>query len=274
MLADDALVWIDGGLVPVAEARIHVADHGLVVGDGAFETLQVVRGVPFAMRRHIRRLHTTLAALAIPAPPEADVRRALTAVCEANAAQTGKVRLTVTGGLGPLGSGEPFGPATMVAAVEPIGAVNRRIVTVPWTRNEAGALSGLKTTSYAENVRALRYAHDHGASEAIFANTRGELCEGTGSNVFVVVDGRLATPPLSSGCLAGITRQILLELVDAEEVALPLDVLETADEIFLVSTTRDVQPVEQADERRVEAGPITAAASAAFADVLATNLDP
>ena len=82
---------------------------------------------------------------------------------------------------------------------------------VPWVRNERSAVAGLKTTSYAENVVALAYAKERGAIEAVFANTRGELCEGTGSNVFVVRDGVVWTPPLDSGCLAGITRALAVE---------------------------------------------------------------
>src|SRR5690606_36162816 len=103
-------------------------------------------------------------------------------------------------------------PTLLVAVAEmPERPETTAVVTVPWTRNERGALTGLKTTSYAENVRALAYAAERGCSEAIFGNTVGDLCEGTGSNIFVVVDGRLLTPPLSSGCLAGITRALVLE---------------------------------------------------------------
>ena len=78
------------------------------------------------------------------------------------------------------------------------------VATVPWPRNERGALAGLKTTSYGENVRALARAHEHGASEAVFANLQGHLCEGTGTNVFYVIGGELRTPTLASGCLAGV----------------------------------------------------------------------
>ncbi|MDQ2650826.1 MAG: aminotransferase class IV, partial [Actinomycetota bacterium] len=147
------------------------------------------------------------------------------------------------------------------------------VVTVPWTRNERSAVAGIKTTSYAENVRALARAHERGASEALFANTVGQLCEGTGSNVFVVVDGTVLTPPLSSGCLAGVTRALVLECHDVTEQDLPLDVLRTADEVFLTSTGRDVQAVHQIDDRALDPGPITAEAAAAFAE-LATDLDP
>jgi branched-chain amino acid aminotransferase len=126
------------------------------------------------------------------------------------------------------------------------------------TRNDKGAVAGLKTTSYAENVIALAEAKRHGASEAILANTAGNLCEGTGSNIFYVTDGELRTPTLSSGCLAGISRELLVEWIDTVEVDEPIGVLRDAEEIFLVSTTRDVQPVTSCDGRQVAApGPVT-----------------
>jgi branched-chain amino acid aminotransferase len=148
------------------------------------------------------------------------------------------------------------------------------IATVPWVRNERSAISGAKTTSYAENVVALDYAHQRGASEAIFANTVGQLCEGTGSNVFVVVDGVVLTPTLGSGCLAGITRELVLEWTDAREADVDLGVLQTADEIFLTSSTRDVHPVTLADDRELKAGPVTAAIRETFRLKSSADLDP
>jgi branched-chain amino acid aminotransferase len=149
-------------------------------------------------------------------------------------------------------------------------------VTVPWTRNERGALTGLKTTSYAENVVALARAHQHGASEALFANTVGQLCEGTGSNVFVVLDGEIHTPPVASGCLAGITRALTVEWTGAKETDLPLDVLERADEVFLTSSLRDVQAVHLVDERQLPgvAGPVTAKVMRVFDERSGDDLDP
>ncbi len=132
-------------------------------------------------------------------------------------------------------------------------AASSYAVRVPWPRNERGALAGLKTTSYAENVVALAYARERGAGEALFANLAGHLCEGTGSNVFYVVDGELRTPTLASGCLAGISRALLLEWYGAREVDEPADVLEDAEEVFLVSTTRDVQPLHRCDDRELDA---------------------
>ena len=150
------------------------------------------------------------------------------------------------------------------------------VVTVPWRRNEHSAVAGLKTTSYAENVVALARARAAGADEAIFANTAGDLCEGTGSNVFVVHDGRLLTPPLSSGCLAGITRELLAEVVEVEERPLPLDALARADEAFLTSSTRDVVPIARVDGRPLPRapGPVTAACAEAYTALAARDLDP
>jgi branched-chain amino acid aminotransferase len=150
------------------------------------------------------------------------------------------------------------------------------VITVPWTRNERGALSGLKTTSYAENVVALARAHQESASEALFANTVGQLCEGTGSNVFVVLDGEIHTPPLASGCLAGITRQLVVDWTGAKETDLPFDVLERADEVFLTSTLRDVQAVHRVDTRELPGtpGPVTAKAMRVFDEHAGNDLDP
>jgi branched-chain amino acid aminotransferase len=153
-----------------------------------------------------------------------------------------------------------------------------RVVTVPWTRNEHGALAGLKTTSYAENVVALARAHDAGADEAIFANTTGNLAEGTGTNVFMVIDDRIVTPPLSAGCLAGVTRGLLLELVDVPtvEADIAMTAFNECDEAFLTSSTRDVQPITSIDGRALSRcpGELTRAACAAFARLQSTTPDP
>ena len=149
------------------------------------------------------------------------------------------------------------------------------IVTVPWVRNERSAVTGLKTTSYAENVRALAYAKERGGSEAIFANTIGNLCEGTGTNIFWVFDGELVTPPLSSGALAGVTRALVLDWYGATERDLPFAALAEADEIFLTSTTRDVQAVHRVDDRELPApGEVTAAVAKIFADRAAEDPNP
>ena len=271
-------LWLDGGLQDIDSARVSVFDHGLTVGDGVFETVKAVDGRTFALTRHLDRLARSASGLGLPEPDRDEVRRACAAVVEANPMPLGRLRITYTGGHGPLGSdrGE-HGPTLVIA----LGESSRRadstaVITVPWTRNERGALTGLKTTSYAENVVALARAREQGASEALFANTVGQLCEGTGSNVFVVLDGEIHTPPVASGCLAGITRALTVEWTGAKETDLPLDVLERADEVFLTSTLRDVQAVHRVDSRELAGapGPETAKAMRIFGERAGHDLDP
>lgn len=274
-----AMVWLDGRPVPVEEARISPFDHGLLVGDGVFETAKVVEGVPFALRRHLARLRRSAAGLGIDVPyTDDELRAAITAVVAANGPGTGRLRITVTGGPGPLGSDRGSVPPTVVVAAAPatVWAPSTTVVTVPWPRNERSAVAGLKTVSYAENVVALAYAHERGASEAVFANTRGALCEGTGSNVFLVTGGRLITPTLAAGCLAGITRELVLESSGAEEADVDLEVLSGADEAFLTSSTRDVQPISHIDGHPLGAcpGPRTLGAATALAELATRTLDP
>lgn len=271
-------IWLDGGLQDLGSARVSVLDHGLTVGDGIFETVKAVDGRPFALSRHLDRLTRSARGLGLPDPDLDEVRRACAAVLEAEPVPLGRLRITYTGGYGPLGSDRGDQGPTLVVAV---GATTRRpdataVITVPWTRNERGALAGLKTTSYAENVVALARASQQGATEALFANTVGQLCEGTGSNVFVVLDGEIHTPPIASGCLAGITRALTVDWTGAEETDLPLDVLERADEVFLTSTLRDVQSVHRVDGRELPGapGPVTAKAMRIFDERAGHDLDP
>ncbi|MFE5632908.1 aminotransferase class IV [Streptomyces sp. NPDC056463] len=271
-------LWVNGGLRDAEEARVSVLDHGLTVGDGVFETVKAVHGETFALTLHLERLSRSARGLGLPDPDLDEVRRACAAVLEANPMELGRLRITYTGGLSPLGSERGDAGASLVVA---LGETGRRpdstaVITVPWTRNERGALTGLKTTSYAENVVALARAREHGASEALFANTVGQLCEGTGSNVFVVIDGRIHTPPVSSGCLAGITRALAVEWTGAVEADLPLDVLESAQEIFLTSTLRDIQAVHRVDDRELSPapGPVTAKAMRIFDEHAAADKDP
>ncbi|MFE9767326.1 aminotransferase class IV [Streptomyces sp. NPDC005808] len=271
-------LWLDGGLQDIEAARVSVFDHGLTVGDGIFETVKAVDGRPFALTRHLDRLARSARGLGLPEPDLDEVRHACATVLDANPMPLGRLRITYTGGHGPLGSDRGEQGPTLVVA---LGESARRpdstaVITVPWTRNERGALTGLKTTSYAENVVALARAREQGATEALFANTVGQLCEGTGSNVFVVLDGEIHTPPLASGCLAGITRALAVEWTGAKETDLPLDVLGSAEEVFLTSTLRDVQAVHRLDTRELPGapGPVTAKAMRIFDKHSGNDLDP
>ncbi|MBB6172690.1 branched-chain amino acid aminotransferase [Nocardiopsis mwathae] len=278
-------VWIAGAgfgrgrVVDADEARIPVLDHGITVGDGVFETVKGIGGEPFALSRHLRRLARSATGIGL-AEPDLDliadgVRQALDANPDV---PSSRIRITVTGGPGPLGSERTGGELTCVVAIGPMGPSEpvTDVAVVPWTRNENGALAGMKTTSYAENVMALEYARERGGGEAIFANTAGNLCEGTGSNIFVVLDGRLVTPPLSAGPLAGITRELVLEWAGGEEADVPMSALADISEAFLTSTGRDVQPIRAIGDRVLPAapGPVTAKVQEVFTERAASDLDP
>jgi branched-chain amino acid aminotransferase len=268
-------VWVGGQRV---DASISPLDHGYLVGDGVFETLKTVDGVPFALSRHLGRLRRSAAGLDLIVPDDATIRNAIDVVLADTAIARGRLRITVSSGVGPLGSGRGGQPATVVvahteAAPWPPAA---RLATVPWPRNERGATAGLKTTSYADNVVALRASHHAGADEALFLDTRGRVCEGTGSNIFYFVNGHLVTPSLATGCLAGVTRALVMELVDVMVADAPVELLGSAEEAFITSSTRDVLPVSHLDGIPFPCcpGPRTTAALEALVALQMTTLDP
>lgn len=277
-LTEQLRIWLDGRVYDdPRRATIAATDHGLVVGDGVFETLKVTELGAFAVRRHLDRLSRSAAALHLPALDHGQIREAIDAVLDGFEFGRGKVRITYTGGRGPLGSEAAYGSPTLIAALARADAAAplASIVTAPWTRNEHGALAGVKSISYAENVRALGYAAQSDASEAIFLNTSGRVCEGTGSNIFLVFGDAIITPPLSSGPLAGITRELIMEWSSVEERDLSLDEAKRADEVFLTSSMRDVQAVERWDDRDFgPTRPVIQALAINFAERSEADIDP
>jgi len=280
--ADEARVWVNGERVSASAPSIAALDHGVTVGDGVFETCKVVDGVPFALTRHARRLDRSMAGLGLPAADHGVIDAGIKSVLAGEPIPYGRIRYTVTGGAGPLGSDRHKSPLTYIVTAGPQdpNPDTAKVVVVPWTRNEHGATAGLKTTSYAENVVALAHAQDRGGVEALFANTAGNLCECTGSNVFVVVDGEILTPDLASGPLAGVTRGLVIEWCRQEGLTvraepLPMSILDRATEVFITSSTKDVLPVHAIDDRPIAApGPVTARAVEIFARLSAERRDP
>lgn len=277
------MVWLQGELLDAKAAAISPFDHGLLTGDGVFETLVAHRGEPFAQTRHWKRLKNSASRMGLEAPEQSLILEAMRAVLQANHLQHARIRVTVTGGEGPLGSARGHKGQTLLVAASPVPAFSpaAKVITVPYPRNERGALVGVKTVSYGENVVALYHAKKAAADEAIFGNLAGNLCEGTGTNIFIVREGRLITPPLAAGCLAGVTRGIVIDLcrelgIDIQEIDTPLADLPSVDEAFLSSTLRDVQPIELVDGQSITLapGPITQKLAAAFADLVARDLDP
>lgn len=275
-------VWVNGHRVDPAAPSIAALDHGVTVGDGVFETCKVVDGVPFALERHFRRLDRSMAGLGLPAADHSVIKAGIESVLAGEPIAFGRLRFSVTGGAGPLGSDRDESPLTYIvtAGPQPPNPESGKLVVVPWTRNERGATAGLKTTSYAENVVALAFAKERGGAEALFANSVGNLCECTGSNVFVVVDGQILTPDLASGPLAGITRQLVIDwgredglTVRAEP--LPMSILEQAQEVFITSSTKDVLGIHALDDRVLTApGSVTTRIAAIFARLSVERLDP
>jgi branched-chain amino acid aminotransferase len=255
-----------------------VITGSLPAGSGAFETMRVYRGTPFAWRRHVERLDAAARALGLASPDARHLRDAVDAVLQENGFVDARVRVTLVGAPG-VRDPDMIVAASRLAASRP----STSVVVASWPRNERAATVGVKSTSYAENARAFADARDRGADEAVFANTLGQLCEATGSNVFVVDRGTVRTPPASAGCLLGVTRALVLELCTAhgipvEEVGLAFSTLADADEAFLTSTTREVQAISAIDGRpRASAhtpGPVTTRLASLFRDLVARDLDP
>jgi branched-chain amino acid aminotransferase len=272
-------VWLNGTIVPPDAARVSVLDHGLTTGDGVFEALKIIGGVPFALTRHLTRLRASAEGLGLPGPDTGKIRAGVAAVlADAGHPDEGRIRITVTAGEAGLGSERGDSGLTTVIVLGPPrdAPPTADVVTFPSPRNERGALAGVKTTSYAENVVALAHARKRHATEAIFGNLAGNLCEGTGTNVFLVSGGRLITPPLSAGCLAGVTRGLVVQWAGAAEEDLPLIALAGADEAFLTGTSRGVQPIRAVDGTELPAvpGPVTVKAAEIFAERAAQNPDP
>lgn len=283
-MSNSRIVWLNGAFITEEEAGISPFDHGITVGDGAFETLVTYRGVPFAFTRHYDRLAGSAHGLGLKGLPSEDVlfQASCALLRMNNLGDPSRVRITITGGKAGLCSERMSSPMTVLIAVTAAPAMGEfgSVFVVPYTRNEKSAVVGLKTTSYAENVVALSLAMSKGATEAIFANTQGLLCEGTGSNIFYVKDGTIITPTLASGALAGVTRVLAIKVanemgIPCVEKDVPIEEFLTADEAFLTSTTREVQPIKFINGREISIqGEVTQRLRQGFKDMVAKELNP
>ncbi|MEM0969449.1 MAG: aminotransferase class IV [Verrucomicrobiota bacterium] len=228
--------WINGAFSTVDRASIPVSDSGFLLGQGLFETVRSERGMLIGWDRHWDRLQQGLGVVSWPVRPfdGRELEDVAVELVSRNELEIGaKVRLTV--------SPESF---VMTAETPPSYAASLRVALGSRIRNACGYTRGLKTTSYLENVLALAEARDKGVDELLLLNERGELSEGACSNVFAFVEGQWRTPPLSSGCLPGITRGILLELGTAEAV-LRKEELSRAEAMVFTSSLKGVLPVRQ-----------------------------
>ena len=213
----------------------------LAAGDGVFSTVLLEQGRAFGWRRHLRRLAASARALGLPeVDPDLVSSRAAQSLASSPGGRAARMRLRL------LWAATDRGGAALSIQLTPLplAAGGARLVTSTVRRTAAGALGHHKTTAYVENLVAAAQARRAGGDEALLLTDAGQLCEGAGSNVFVVLDGEVLTPPLLSGCLPGLARAVLLERAQVRETDLEADVLARCAELFVTSSTREVQPVE------------------------------
>jgi branched-chain amino acid aminotransferase len=231
---------------------------GLLNGWGVFSTIRVYDGVLFAWDRHFARMQRDALRLRVPFPASSDeLHERLLSLVEANHAHNSTLRVVVVRNQGGMWQGpaatRPFDVVAFTADVNRWGD-SVRLGMVPHARHAASEFAGVKYLSWSENLTWNERAHEQGFDEVILLNERGEIAELTSANIFVVHGSRVSTPPLSSGCLPGITRATLLEIAKVEErTLLPAD-LESADELFISSTTRELMPVSEVEGLKIRTG--------------------
>lgn len=257
-----SLASLDGAIMPAAEATIPATDEGLIRGDGAFEVMRVYAGRPFALEQHLARLERSGRNLRLEIDTEAvraDTYRLL--------AQAGSgpdhdlVRVVITRG----------GRRLLFTERLPETPEHLRCKTITYAPTRI--LDGVKSLSYAGNMLAGRLAREAGFDEALLVTPHGRVLEAPTSSIFWVEGERLLTPPLDDHILASITRGLVIEVTGAVQQSCPLQRLLDADEVFLASTTREVQPVVAVDEHSFTAsGPVSARAAAAAQERIGTEL--
>lgn len=269
-------VYVNGRIAAADEAVVPVYDHGFLYGEGVYETMRTYNRVPFLYDRHLRRLRASARHLQLDVPFD---DAALLGWIEETMAAAGEmqeayIRILLTRGVGELTYDIRATPhPSLVIIVKPADEPSARvtdagihIALVPILRNHPGSVNPvIKSNNLLNNALAMQEAYRRGGEEALMCNYRGELSECSQSNFFLVRGGTAFTPKSSAGLLEGVTRAFLFDVgrdvgVDVrEEVLYPAD-LETADEIFITSTTRELSPVVRVDDRVIgtgKPGPIT-----------------
>jgi branched-chain amino acid aminotransferase len=267
--------YINGKLVDKSEAKVSVYDHGFLYGDGVFEGIRVYVGKVFRLREHIDRLYNSARHIHLEIPlSKEQMTQAVNDTVKANDRKEGYIRLIVSRGAGTLGlDPRKTSNPQVVIIVDDITMYPKELydaglelVTAATIRNHPNALNpNIKSLNYLNNIMAKMEGVRAGCVEALMLNHKGEIAECTGDNIFLVKDGALYTPPRDAGILVGITRNAIIELAQADGIAvheIPLtrhDVY-TADECFLTGTAAEVIAVVQCDDRPIgsgKPGPIT-----------------
>ena len=253
------LASVDGTIAPTAETTIALKDDGLYRGDGVFEVIRLYAGRPFALADHLDRLERSAAAIELPAQ-RAELEPEIEALIAAHGDADAQLRLLVTRGGRRIALIEPL--------VEHLASVRLATVTYAPTL----ILNGVKSLSYGANMQATRIAKGGGADEALLVRPDGIVLEAPTSTIFWTSGGRLRTPALRAGILDSITRRVVVEALDVDEGEYPIADALAADEAFLASTVREIQPVAAIDDVVFEPGPRTDEARAAFTGAIAAEL--
>ena len=279
-------VWIDGGIVDGAEARISVTDHGLLYGDGIFEGIRVNGGRVFRLDAHMARFAASARALCLELPGGVEgVREIVLETVRAHATPDAYIRLIVTRGEGGLGIDPSNCPRPrLICMVDRLTIFSAEklasgldLVTSSYRRPPADALDPrVKSLNYLNNVLAKLEAKQRGADDALLLNGAGMIAEASVANLFVVRNGVLLTPPATDGALEGITRATILELaatlgIQAREQSLGRFDLFVAEEAFLTGSGAGVVPIRSLDDRIIGAGspgPVFEKLRAAFRDAV------
>ncbi len=285
-------IYMNGRLVPKEEATVSVFDHGLLYGDGVFEGIRFYNGRVFRLDDHIDRLYRSSRAILLDIPMDRDAMSlAVLETIRANSMTDGYVRLVVTRGEGSLGLSPRSCPRPTVFIIaagislypEEMYRDGLKLVTCATRRIAHGALSPMvKSLNYLNNIMAKIEAEEAGAGEGLMLNEQGFVAECTGDNVFIVRDGRIITPPISAGTLAGVTRAVVFDLareagIEIREQDMTRYDIYTADECFLTGTAAELIPVVELDARKVhdgKPGPVTKHLTGLFRELTRTTGTP
>ena len=275
-MPEELMIYIDGKYYPKSEAKISVYDHGLLYGDGVFEGIRAYNGVVFKLKEHINRLFKSTHPIFLKIPlTKEQLSEAVLETLKKNNLKDAYIRLVVTRGIGDLGLDPRKCPkATTIIITEPLlqlhsaEKVENGINTViTWVkRNPVDTQTHeMKSLNYLNSILGKIEANNIGADEAICLDKTGYVCEGVGENIFIVRDGKLLTPPLSSGALDGITRTLIIRLakklgIEIIERNITPNELFTADEVFFTGTAAEVAPIREVNKRTIgsgKPGPVT-----------------
>jgi len=283
-------MYVAGRFVPTREAAVSATDAGLLLGTGLFETLRTYGGRPFRLTQHLARLRRSGETFRIfPGESDDHFAEIVAQLLAANELADARVRITATRGPLEAELDDEAPHATVLVAAGPMTPYppeyyehGATVVISDIRTNETDPTVYHKTTGYTRNLLALRDAHNARAAEALFFNTKNHLAEGAVSNVFLVQGGRLLTPPVEEGLLAGITRATVLELaaevsVPAEQRPLTVNDLLGADEVFLTNAIMELMPVRQIERHAIgdgRPGPVTRRLADAYRACVARETAP